>query len=55
MAEEKNLNPDEMYIAIGYGLNTDVRVGFVEIKGVDNLVHSPMPRNDILSGHRGVY
>lgn len=49
MAEEKNLNLDEMYIAIGYGLNTDVRVGMVEIKGVENLVHSPMPRKNVVS------
>ena len=49
MAEEKNLNLDEMYIAIGYGLSTDVRVGMVEIKGVDNLVHSPMPRKNVVA------
>lgn len=49
MAEEKNLNLDQMYIAIGYGLNTDVRVGMVEIKGVDNLVHSPMPRKNVVA------
>jgi hypothetical protein len=48
MAEEK-LNLDQMYIAIGYGLNTDVRVGMVEIKGVDNLVHSPMPRKNVVA------
>ena len=52
MAEEKNqknLITDEMYIAIGYGLNTDVRVGLVEVKGVENLVHSPMPRKNVVS------
>ena len=49
MAEEKNLNLDQMYIAIGYGLNTDVRVGMVEIKGVENLVHSPMPRKNVVA------
>jgi hypothetical protein len=38
-----------MYIAIGYGLNTDVRVGMVEIKGVENLVHSPMPRKNVVA------
>ena len=48
MAEEK-LNLDQMYIAIGYGLNTDVRVGMVEIKGVENLVHSPMPRKNVVA------
>lgn len=48
MAEEK-LNLDQMYIAIGYGLNTDVRAGMVEIKGVDNLVHSPMPRKNVVA------
>ena len=49
MAEEKNLNLDEMYIAIGYGLNTDIRIGMVEIKGVENLVPSPMPRKNVVS------
>lgn len=49
MAEEKNLNIDEMYIAIGYGLNCDVRTGGIEAKGMESLVHSPMPRKNVVS------
>lgn len=49
MAEEKNLNLDEMYIAIGYGLNCDVRTGGIETKGMESLVHSPMPRKNVVS------
>ena len=49
MAEEKNLNLDEMYIAIGYGLNCDVRTGGIEAKGMENLVHSPMPRKNVVA------
>ena len=49
MAEEKNLNLDEMYIAIGYGLNCDVRTGGIEAKGMESLVHSPMPRKNVVA------
>jgi hypothetical protein len=49
MAEEKNLNLDEMYIAIGYGLNCDVRMGGIEVKGMESLVHSPMPRKNVVA------
>lgn len=49
MAEEKNLNLDEMYIAIGYGLNCDVRTGGIEVKGMESLVHSPMPRKNVVA------
>lgn len=49
MAEENNLNLDEMYIAIGYGLNCDVRTGGIEAKGMESLVHSPMPRKNVVA------
>ncbi len=49
MAEEKNLNFDEMYIAIGYGLNCDVLKGGIEVKGMESLVHSPMPRKNVVA------